>query len=321
MKDKSSSSRSSTISVDHIHLLIDKLKSHQTRATTRETYHKVWRLFNNFLLRLDKSQYNTCWEDRLVLFGSHLVDEGIQSSTIKCYFAAIKHILRTDGYAWDDGKAMLSTITKSCKLLNDRIMVGLPIRKRLLEIILFEMQRHFAMQPYLETLYSALFAICYYGMFRIGEVALSTHAMKAVDVHIASNKDKILIVLHTSKTHGRESWPQKIKIKASSSPLQIEKFFCPFELMRSYLKVRGGFEEDTEQFFIFKDRSPVKPEHVRTVLRDLLKTLGLQASLYNTHSFRIGKATEMLAAKFRISDIMRAGHWRTPSTVLKYLKP
>ena len=158
-------------------------------------------------------------------------------------------------------------------------------------------------------------------MFRIGEVSQGDHAMKAKDVHMASNKDKMLIVLHTSKTHGRESFPQKIKIKAASNSEIVERFFCPFKLMRKYLSTRGGYRDDSEQFFIFRDRSPVKAEQVRKVLRDLLTKLGLQATLYNTHSFRIGKATEMLAAHFSISEIMRAGRWRTPSTVLKYLKP
>ena len=180
--EKSSSSQSSKISVDQMHLLLDKFKSHQTRASTRETYHKAWRVFNNFLLRLDQSQKDVSWEERVVLFGSHLVNQGMQSSTIKSYFCAIKHILRTYGYDWDDNKAMLSSIMKSCKLLNDKVLVRLPIRRRLLDLLLFEVQRIFPDQPYLEKLYLAMFSISYYGMFRIGEIAKSPHTMKARDV-------------------------------------------------------------------------------------------------------------------------------------------
>ena len=46
-------------------------------------------------------------------FGTHLVDTGEQSSTIKSYFSAIKHILKTNGNQWDDAKAMLCTLTRS----------------------------------------------------------------------------------------------------------------------------------------------------------------------------------------------------------------
>ena len=285
-----------------MHLLLDKYKGHQTRASTRETYHKVWRVFNNILLRLDQSQKDVCWEERVVLFGSHLVDQGIQSSTIKSYFCAIKLILKTDGYDWDDNKAMLSTITKSCKILNDTVLIRLPIRRRLLDLILFEVQRIFPGQPYLEKLYLGMFSISYYGMFRIGEISKSPHTMKAKDVHIASNKNKILILLHSSKTHGKGSYPQKIKIQAFQT--RSNSFFCPFKILREYLEARGDYENEMEDFFIFKDRATVQAENVRSILRKALKNLGLRADLYNTHSFRIGKAMEMMAANYKISEIM-----------------
>ena len=244
-----------------MHLLFEKFKGQQTRASTRETYHKAWRVFNQFLLRLDQSQKDVSWEERVVLFGSHMVNQGIQSSTIKSYFCAIKHILRTDGYSWDDNKAMLSSITKSCKILNDKLLVRLPIRRRLLDLLLFEVQRIFPDQPYLEKLYLAMLSIGYYGMFRVGEMTKSPHTMKAKDVHIANNKNKILVILYTSKTHGKDSFPPKIKIEASVNRV-TNSFFCPFKLLRSYLESRGGYMAETEEFFVFSDRSPVQAENL-----------------------------------------------------------
>ena len=194
-----------------------------------------------------------------------------------------------------------------------------PIRRRLLDLILFEVQRIFPGQPYLEKLYLGMFSISYYGMFRIGEIAKSPHTMKAKDMHIASNKNKILILLHSSKTHGKGSYPQKIKIQASQP--RSNSFFCPFKLLRAYLEARGDYINETEDFFIFKDRATVQAENVRTILRKALKNLGLRADLYNTHSFRIGKATEMMAANYTIAEIMRAGRWRTTSSVLRYFRP
>ena len=76
-----------------------------------------------------------------MLFGTHLVKQGYQSSTIKSYFSAIKHVLKTDGYQWNDDKAMLSTITKSCRLINDCVMIRLPISRKLLDLLLYEMER------------------------------------------------------------------------------------------------------------------------------------------------------------------------------------
>ena len=58
-------------------------------------------------------------------------------------------------------------------------------------------------------------------MFRIGELAMGVHSIRAKDVHISSNKNKILIVLYTSKTHGEESPPQKIKLTKESKRSDI----------------------------------------------------------------------------------------------------
>ena len=71
----------------------------------------------------------------------------------------------------------------------------------------------FGTQPYLIHLYRALLSTTYFGMFRIGEVTLGDNTVKAKDVHIADNKDKMMFVLHTLKTHWKNNRPQMIKIQ------------------------------------------------------------------------------------------------------------
>ena len=109
---------------------------------------------------------------------------------------------------------LFKSLTQACCLENDSFQCRLPIHANLLELTLFKTQRVFSTQPYLETLYKAIFMLMYYGLMRIGEVVTGTHTARAKDVHIAHNKDKILIILCSSKTHGFESQPQKIKIEA-----------------------------------------------------------------------------------------------------------
>ena len=60
------------------------------------------------------------------------MDNGVQSSTLKSYFSAIKHVLE-DWMAinWDDNKVLLSTLVRGCKLVNDiESKLGLPIQER-----------------------------------------------------------------------------------------------------------------------------------------------------------------------------------------------
>ena len=154
-------------------------------------------------------------------------------------------------------------------------------------------------------MYLVIFSLAYYGMLRIGELGLGAHTVKACDVNIGMNKDKILLVLRTSKTHGLESKPQKIKIKRNGNP--IERFTCPFKLACNYMTARRGFITHKEHFVIFADGSPVPTEQLRKVLKTAIDKIGLQAELYNLHSLRAGRSVDMLKAGYSLSWICEAG--------------
>ena len=145
---------------------------------------------------------------------------------------------------------MLGTITKSCHLINDELYIRLPIRMRLLDEILFELERYFgANQPYLEKLYKSAFSLAYYGMMRIGELSSGSHPVLAKDVHIARHKNKILLMLHTLKTHDESDHPQKIKIQALDEHKVKQKLFCPFQLTIDYMCIHGIYETEKQNRF------------------------------------------------------------------------
>ena len=180
---------------------------------------------------------------------------------------------------------MLNILTKSCRILNDTISTRLPIHLGLLELLLFELGRMFKEQFYLQTMYKAIFLLAYYGLFRIGELTLSAHVIKAVNINMGINKNKILIVLYTSKTHGHESHSQIIKIpeiETNHSNKHKTRHFCPFTTIRKYINIRGNYKCSSEQFFIFRDRMPVRAVHVRSTLKHMLNSLGLDTKVCNT---------------------------------------
>ena len=167
----------------------------------------------------------------------------------------------------------------------------------LLELTLFEVQRYFSNhnQYYLEFLYKTLFAFSYNGMFRACELTKteSGHAAKACNVHIAGNKEKIMVALYTSKTHSTNKRLQKIKIESNSSRVK-QRHFCPFVLAREYCKLRGTYKDCLEQFFIFHDKMPVTADNTRNILNIMLDRIGLDRSLYGMHSFRIGPTSDLV---------------------------
>ena len=298
LTDEQSSSSSRISSVDMAIILDNLQTSGGNRQKTKENYRRIWTLFNDFLIRLDR--ISSAWEERASLFVANMINNGAQSATVKSYVSAIKFQLKAVKYEWNDGKMMLSTLTQACSLNNDRVLMRLPIHCSLLEMLLFEIERIYIEQPYLTILFQALFAIGYYGLFWIGELTQGDHCIKARNIHSAINKKKILIVLYTSKTHGKESHPQRVKIstldnKDKGGLKKNKRFFCPFALMNNYLKIRGGYKNECEQLFVFRNAvEVVKPFHVWAVLKNCLSRLGIDSSLYSMHSLRIGRASDML---------------------------
>ena len=273
------------------------------------------------------------WEHRLCLYCTYLIKiKNLKSTTIRSYASAIKFVLKTDGYEWEDDKVLLNILTKSCKMKNDKLKVRLPIQKGLLELILFRIQRKYSSQPYLEAMYITAYLLLYYGLLRVGEVANSIHSIKAVNIHEARNQNRLLLVLYSSKTHGQESPPQKINIGKKSLEIYntANKFtyksrlnelgkFCPVEWTKRYIQLRKPATSDSENFFILSDNSPLSSQFLRNLLRTKVKSMGLQPELYDTHSFRISRATDLFKAGVHIDDIKQLGRWKS-NAVYTYLR-
>ena len=126
--------------------------------------------------------------------------------------------------------------------------------------------------------------------------------VKSADVFIGTNKQKLLFILQSSKTHNKGSKPQKIKISSSSQAKTVNTH-CPFELIRKFIKVRCKQVDSVEQFFIFRDRSDVKPNHFRCVLRSILKRIGLNPSLYGSHGFPAGRSKDLFQMGLSVESI------------------
>ena len=315
--DTESTFSSDRISVEDLEEKREYWMHHMHRPSTKKTYHGVWTKFNQFVLRLDYPP--PTWEEKVSLYITHLLESNFKSATLKSYISGIKAKLKADGYVWRDELIWFNALTKACKLKNDVVKIRFPICNAMLDGILFEVQRHDFnvvdwINQYMRIMYTSAFTVAYHGLMRVGEYAKSIHVLKVKDVHLERRKDKYLLVLHSSKTHGPESRPQKIKIAKETGSI-----FCPVDELSNYIQVRPTYGSDSEQFYIFSDGSPLMPCDVRQTMRTMIDKMKLNSEFYDTHSFRIGKATDLLKKGATIESIKQAGRWKS-NAVYKYLK-
>ena len=152
-----------SISTDDLENIVDKLRHERNRSSTRKNYHTVWRLFNNFFIKLDRKPNS--WEDRLTLFVGYLVESKRKPATVRSYISAIRAVLWENKIELSDDKSLLSSLTTACRYRCDEVKLCLPIQKEVLTTILAKIQYTYSEQGqmYLSILYSALFSTYYFG--------------------------------------------------------------------------------------------------------------------------------------------------------------
>ena len=174
----------------------------------------------------------------------YLVQRKTKSTKIRSYISAIKTILKEDKVELNENLSHINTLTRACKLMVDKVRTKLPIHKDVLRVILKHALIYFKDQPYLSVVYCTIFMTAYFSLFRIWELTHSNQAIKAVDVHIAENKPKLMFVLHSSKTHVEYSKPQIVKILGDRNYNKPRKYrnkdIIPlqlFSLLQQFIKL------------------------------------------------------------------------------------
>ena len=81
---------------------------------------------------------------------------------------------------------------------------------------------------------------------------------------------------------------------------------------------RGSYKTKQDPFFVFSDGSHVCPNQLRTVLCATIKSLNLDQSLYDGHSVRIGRTSDLYKLGYSIDHIRMLGHWKS-NAVYKFI--
>ena len=116
----------------------------------------------------------------------------------------MRAILKEDGIELNDNSLMLSPILKSCKYTTEGSgQVRLLIQLGMLNLLSDEIDEIYLdkNQPYLGLLFKTVLTLGYFGLMRIGEMTAveSHHTIKLEDVHVDTEKEKILIFLKLLK--------------------------------------------------------------------------------------------------------------------------
>lgn len=192
--------------------------------------------------------------------------------------------------------------------------VRAPITESVL-IRIFSVLPDICFSKYESNLFKAAYAAAYFGLLRVSEVVF-TNQLQAnrpllkSDVWLEEGASALFISIRVSKTN-QSGPPTILRI-----PALTNQSICCVATLQQYIKRRPA---DSFYFFCHQNGHPLKRSQFNGVLIKAIQKLGLPIQLYASHSFRIGRASD-LASKGVSSDVIKQmGRWKSRA-VERYIR-
>ncbi|XP_071123182.1 uncharacterized protein [Mytilus edulis] len=159
---------------------------------------------------------------------------------------------------------------------------------------------------YETCLFKASFSVAFFGFLRVGEIAKSNfnenHIVKRSNITFGNNSGSLYIVVPSSKTDQL----------GNSVTIVLERYkissICPVQLMSDYIAMR---HKDDGHLFCHANMKTLTRYQFSNILKKTLAFLGHNPSEFNTHSLRIGAATQSFLDGLDENSIKLKGRWKS----------
>lgn len=229
-------------------------------------------------------------------------------SSVRCYLSSIGFHIKLHSNNDPTKSFAISRLLKTYSQLSKPIKTRKPIDYTLL-LKLCDFISNSNISPYYKHCYITMYNLMYHAALRISEVSISS-----TDQHILLlNSILIDYDKHTISIHF-------ISYKHSDDDCPVLVIHCDKLLENSFKQYLNLRSMHTGPFFCHSDHTPFRRKEIADMLDSHLKSIHYDSSKYNTHSFRIGKATDMSQNGFSELEIKQLGRWKSDA-YKSYLKP
>ena len=210
------------------------------------------------------------------------------------------------------------------KKLFDGIDKGQPIKEvrspitiSILQSII-EAMDHMQCGSFVSYMYKCLFTFMYFACARVGEVAKSQgqtqHIIQVKDLEFipqSQTSPASFLVLFKSFKHNKSGALHKIPLKPQAVGLS------PVKMVLDWLAIRGY---NPGPLFLDISGKPISAHQVSAMLKKCLRSVGLEADRYGTHSFRIGRCSDLVKQGETDTQLRFLGRFHSEAFI-KYVRP
>ena len=281
---------------------------------TQKNYLSRWKEFKNYYhTHYDEFHYSAS-KLHLALYITHLrYVKSAKSFSIRNHLSAITFYFNLKGITPPTtsfhAKSLLKSYERSDAKLLD-VNIRLPITHNIL-ISMIQIVPHISDSNYEALLLQSLYAIMYWSLLRVSEVTTSednAHNLLMSNISY-DNQLNSLVIDFTSFKFSTSIIPIHLQIKDTLS--------CPVTLYQRYI---SHHPRKDGPVFVHSNGKPLSRNYVVKSIKLALQAISYDSSLFKTHSFRIGRATDMFLEGFSDYQIQLAGNWKS-AAFRKYIKP
>ena len=240
----------------------------------------------------------------LAWFITHLSLQGVAAASITSIVSAVSYFHKIRGVPDNSQhftiRQLLVSLRKKPSKADHRMPITLDMLHKLIDAL-----PNFTSSTFETTLFSSMFLTAFHFALRVGEITDSPHNLQLQQI---STTETSISLSFQSFKHAPQH-PGTHTLQANSAK------YCAVKALLRYIQIRG----DKPGPLYCLHGKPVSRGLFATTLRFLLKHIGLSHSDFNTHSFRIGAATEWHQNNVSDLQIRRMGRWRSDA-VLKYIR-
>lgn len=281
------------------------------KYNTLQNYKRSWNTFINFLLTKNIPLVFPFAQHHILSFILHLSQNNLKSSSIRSYLSAIAFMHKLYSFPDPTSSYLISRLLKGNENIQKAPTIKLlPITKHLNHALLSNMSN--TLPPYETILFSSVFSLSYFFCLRSSEVTssnTSSHTLSLDDICIDNSNLSKLTISFKSFKHSLE--PVSITYKSNGDK------HCPLKYLVNFLSVRGNLPGP---LFLLENKRPLTRNYYSTVIKQCISNLNQNPARYNTHSFRIGRATDLALKGVPSSFIKSAGRWNS-NAYEKYIRP
>lgn len=292
--------------MERLRLRTQQLITASLAVNTLSTYTNALHTFEHFRHQYSLPQLWPATADHIILFISHCFEVGYSPSTISTYIAGISFICKLNNWVDQTDLFLIKKLLEGCRRSRKRIDTRAPINPTMLREICLALPA-LCYTRYETSLFKAVYLLAYFGLFRVSELVFTSHlqphrAVQDGDISFTKDATAVIITLKQSKTN-QAGPPVVLRI-----PCEQDSELCPVRSLKEYVKVRPNCQGN---FFCHSNGTPLTRSQFSGLLSKCIHSQSLNRGRFLTHSFRIGRATQLAAQGVDSAAIMKLGRWKS----------